>query len=52
MGICQTKIYIDDIELDEFENLKLMKLIIYKKRIKNKKESLYDIYNDELNKYT
>jgi hypothetical protein len=55
MGLCQSKIYIDDIELDEFENLKLMKEIKRKhlKResiVKFKNQTIYELYIYELNR--
>ena len=55
MGLCQTKIYIDDIELDEFENLKLMKEI-KRKNLKResidkfKNQTIYELYIYELNR--
>jgi len=49
MGICQSKLYIDDIYIDDFKPLKQMKLIKRNKKIINN-ESIYDIYIKEYNK--
>ena len=49
MGTCQSKIYIDDIYIDDFKPLKQMKLIKRNKKIINN-ESIYDIYIKEYKK--
>lgn len=57
MGLCQTKIYIDDIDLDEFQPLPTLNEIKRRRNIKresivmHRKQRIQDIYKNEFKSF-